>query len=146
MSAHAHSIRAIIAILALWLAAGSVSHAQERAIGEPWQVAITAQIQAFRDRDAPTAFSFAGAGFQTAFPTAEAFFESIVRSGYAPIAASLSHSFGSFERVGDTGVVQGVRFIAPDQSIYGALYQMTEEEAGWRVQGVQLFRQDGVAI
>ncbi len=112
----------------------------------PWQAVITSQIQAFRDHDAPVAFSYAGAGFQVSYPSAQAFFDAIITSGYAPIMESKSHSFGAYEMVGDKGVVQEVRFTGLDQSLYRAVYQLTEEETGWRVQGVQLIKEAGVAI
>ena len=52
-----------------------------------WQNVITGQIEAFRHGDAPTAFGFAAAPFQTAFPDAVTFMESIAASGYTPIFA-----------------------------------------------------------
>lgn len=112
----------------------------------PWQDVITSQIQAFRDKDAPGAFMYAGAGFQTSFPSAEAFFNAIVTSGYAPIMESTAHSFGAFKLLGPSGVVQEVKLVGKNQERYGAVYQLTEEEAGWRVQGVQLFKEQGIAI
>lgn len=112
----------------------------------PWQDVITGQIQAFRDHDARVAFSYAGAAFQVSFPTAEAFFNAIVSSGYAPIMESSSHSFGPFQRLGDTGVIQQVRLVGKDQALYTATYRLTREEAGWRVQGVQLAKEPGIAI
>jgi len=113
----------------------------------PWQDVITSQIQAFRDHDAPAAFSYAGAGFQTSFPDAITFFNAIVTSGYAPIMESVSHSFGQFQMIGEDGVIQEVKLVGNDQAIYEAIYQLTEEPAGWRVQGVQLMkRAGGIAI
>lgn len=120
--------------------------AAEEATETPWQDVITSQIQAFRDRDAPAAFSYAGAGFQVTFQNAEVFFEAIVNSGYAPIMESRSHSFGTFQRMEADGVVQEVRLVGKDLELYTAIYQLTEEEVGWRVQGVQLVRQAGIAI
>lgn len=112
----------------------------------PWQDAITNQIQAFRDHDAPVAFSYAGAAFQVNFPSAEDFFIAIINGGYAPIMESKSHSFGKYQMIGEVGVIQEVRFTGNDQAIYGAIYQMTKEPEGWRVQGVQMFKEAGVAI
>ena len=120
--------------------------AQEEVAELPWQTVISSQIQAFRDHDASAAFSYAGAGFQTSFPSAEAFFTAIVSSGYAPIMESTSHSFGAYQLLGADGVIQEVRLVGKGQEIYGAIYQLTEEVAGWRVQGVQLVRRPGVAI
>ena len=84
---------------------GALAQAQDAAAPgatiEPWQSVITSQIEAFRAKDAPGAFQYAGAGFQVAFPTAEAFFGAIVGAGYAPIMESRSHTFGKFEKMGD---------------------------------------------
>lgn len=113
---------------------------------EPWQSVISSQIQAFRDHDASAAFGYAGAGFQQTFASAEAFFNAIVTSGYAPIMTSKSHSFGPYQLIGATGVVQEVRLTGVDQSLYRAVYQLTEEPEGWRVQGVQLVKEAGIAI
>ena len=113
---------------------------------EPWQSVITSQIEAFRAKDAPGAFQYAGAGFQVAFPSAEAFFSAIVGAGYEPIMESRSHSFGKFEKMGDKVVVQEVKLVGNDQSLYEAFYQLAEEKDGWRVQGVQLLKQAGMGI
>lgn len=120
--------------------------AGEEVTATPWQDVVSSQIQAFRDHDAPTAFSYAGAGFQVTFQNAEVFFEAIVNSGYAPIMESRSHSFGDFQRLGGVGVIQEVRLVGEGQELYTAIYQLTEEEVGWRVQSVQLVRKAGVAI
>ena len=112
----------------------------------PWQATITGQIEAFRHKDAPGAFQYAGAGFQVSFPSPEAFFVAIIGSGYSPIMDSRSHSFGKFQMLGDKAVVQAVTLIGEDQSLYEAIYQLAEEPAGWRVQGVQLIKQAGMGI
>lgn len=112
----------------------------------PWQEVISRQIQAFRDHDAPVAFSQAGIAFQATFPNAETFFIAIIQSGYAPIMESSSHSFGAFRQLGKAGVMQRVRFIGNDQTLYDAVYQLTEEAGQWRVQGVHLMQPSGVAI
>ena len=137
---------AFLAVVAMTLAAPL--RAEDPAAGPEasWQAVITSQIQAFRDHDAPAAFSHAGVAFQAAFPNAETFFFAIIESGYAPIMESSTHSFGRFWRGGEEAVMQRVRFIGNDQSLYDAVYQLTEESGEWRVQGVQLTLLDGVAI
>ena len=142
-----------VIFLSLAVAAGSVaapSRAEDAAgvvaIEAPWQGVISSQIEAFRHKDAPAALSFAGTGFQVAFPSAETFFQAIVAAGYSPIVESRSHSFGAYRVVGEHVVVQQVEFVGNDQSLHGALYQMTEEPAGWRVQGVQLVKQPGLGV
>ena len=112
----------------------------------PWQEVISSQIQAFRDHDAPRAFSYAGLGFQATFPDAETFFATIIQSGYAPIMESRYHSFGEHKMIGSMGVVQQVKFVGNDQMLYDAVFQLTEESGGWRVQGVQLLPPKGLAV
>lgn len=116
------------------------------AIAAPWQQAISSQIEAFRQHDANAAFDYAGFGFRIAFPDAEQFFEAVIRSGFAPIAQSHAHSFGQFRAVGATTVIQQVRFVGRDQTLYGALYQVREEKEGWRVQAVQLVAERGMVL
>jgi hypothetical protein len=140
----------VAAMLAALLLLGATAFAEEPAApaasGEPWQIVITSQIEAFRAKDAAGAFQWAGAGFQVAFPSPEAFFSAIVGSGYAPIMESRSHSFGQFQKLGDKAVVQEVKFVGKDQGLYEAFYMLAEEANGWRVQGVQLAKQAGVGI
>ena len=145
------TLRTLAAVVfAAFVLLGAMAQAQDApapaAVIEPWQSVITSQIEAFRARDAAGAFQYAGAGFQVAFPSAEAFFSAIVGSGYAPIMESRSHSFGKFQKMGDKAVVQEVKLVGNDQSLYEAFYQLAEEENGWRVQGVQLLKQAGIGI
>lgn len=114
----------------------------------PWQASITGQIEAFRAGDGETALSFAGEAFRTQFEgQPEAFFSAIAASGYAAIVQSRSHSFGEFNRVTDTTVLQVVKFVGPDQSLYEAMYQLVNEpDEGWRVLGVALAKQAGIAV
>jgi hypothetical protein len=139
-------LTAAVALMALGLTAMAQDEPAAPPVETPWQEVISSQIQAFREHDAPGAFMYAGAGFQVSFPSAEAFFNAIVSSGYAPIMESVSHSFGEYRLVGPAAVIQEVRLVGKGQELYGALYRLSEEEAGWRVQAVQLYRQPGVAI
>lgn len=141
------AFRSVLAALSLALAVLATPALAEdvpSASAAPWQDVISGQIQAFRDRDAPTAFGYAGAAFQVSFQNAEIFFETIVTSGYGPIMDSHSHSFGEYQMVGGAAVLQRVRLIGGDLQLYDAIYQLIEEPEGWRVQGVQLFRQQGM--
>lgn len=140
----------IAGVLAALVLLGSLAVAEEPAPPtagvEPWQSVIDSQIEAFRAKDAAGAFQWAGAGFQVAFPSPEAFFAAIVGSGYAPIMESRSHSFGKFQKLGDKSVLQEVKLLGNDQGLYEAFYMLAEEANGWRVQGVQLAKQPGVGI
>lgn len=139
--------------VALAVAGGAAAVAQQSAPGQTveqaelaWQAVITGQIEAFRSGDAPGAFQYAGAAFQTGFPSAEAFFITIIASGYSPIAASRSHSFGRWERIGEGMVLQTVRLAGADQSLYEAIYQLGEEPSGWRVLGVRLVKLPAISV
>lgn len=137
-------------LLAALLMLGAQALAQDEAPSvvalEPWQGVITSQIEAFRAKDAPGAFQYAGSGFQRVFSSAQVFFDTIISAGYAPIMESRSHSFGRFMMFGDKAVLQEVRLVGNDQTLYEAFYQLTEEADGWRVQGVQLLKRSGVGI
>lgn len=111
-----------------------------------WQAVISGQIQAFRDHNAPVAFSYAAAPFQTGFPSPESFFVAIIGSGYAPIMDSRSHSFGAFHMLTPEAVIQIVKLVDKDQRLFEAAYQMVHEEAGWRVSGVQLTKTPGIGV
>lgn len=137
--------RVWFAVLIIMFAASPLA-AQEAAAPMPWQDSISGQIQAFRDHDAKAALGYAGKNFQAAFPSPEAFFVSIMGSGYAPIGLSLSHSFGSFQKADEASVAQVVKFVGSKQEVYEAIYLLTEEEDGWRVQGVQLTKTAAVSI
>lgn len=114
----------------------------------PWQATVTGQIEAFRAQHGEAALAFAGAGFRTQFEgQPEAFIVAIIASGYQPIVASRTHSFGDFNRISDKAVLQVVNLVGPDQSLYAAVYQLADEPGeGWRVQGVVLRREAGVGI
>jgi hypothetical protein len=136
----------VLLALAPMMPASAQEATPQAVVSEPWQEVITLQIEAFRTKDAPGAFTYAAEAFHAGFPSAEAFFVAIVGSGYAPIMESRSHSFGAFQKVSDTVVVQQVKFVGEDQGLYEAIYQLTAETAGWRVSGVQLVKQPGIGI
>jgi len=114
----------------------------------PWQATVTGQIEALRAVDGAAALALAGAGFRAQFDgQPEEFYVAILASGYAPVAQSRSHSFGTFSRLSDTAVVQVVLLVGPDQGLYEAVYRLEDEAGvGWRVVGVVLRKQDGIGI
>ena len=126
--------------------AGGVQAAPEAATEAPWQDVITGQLEAFRRGDGAGALSFAAMGFKQTFADPQMFFLSIVGSGYRPLVESRSHSFGEFTLMGDTAVGQIVDLVGPDQKLYKAVYELVLEPEGWRVQGVALSEEPGVAI
>lgn len=114
----------------------------------PWQASVTGQIEAFRAEDGAAALDFAGEAFRVQFEgQPEAFYAAIIASGYEAIVNSRSHSFGEFNKVSDTRVLQVVDFVGPEQGLYQALYELGDEPGeGWRVLGVVLRREAGVGI
>ena len=122
--------------------------AQAQTDEAPWQASVTGQIEAFRAGDGTAALTFAAESFRTQFDgKPEAFIAAIAASGYSAIVQSRSHSFGEFNKVSDTSVLQVVKFVGPDQSLYEALYQLADENGdGWRVQGVALRKEAGIGI
>ena len=134
------------ALLAVLLMAGFAQAEDATAPEQAWQAVITGQIEAFRAHDAPGAFQYAAAPFQTAFPNAEAFLATIIGTGYGPIAESTSHSFGSFTKLDEHSVAQEVMLTGKDLSRFEAIYLLTEEEIGWRVSGVQLVKTPGLSV
>ncbi len=114
-------------------------------VADEWQAVISAQIVAFRTHDAKAALSYAAAPFQT-FKDPEAFYLMIIGSGYGPIATSRSHSFGQFKMLDEGQVLQEVYIVDSDQRLYEAIYALGKEEGGWRVQGVQMVKQEGMGV
>ena len=135
----------IMMALALLLALVLPAQAQES--DAPWQAAVTGQIEAFRAGDGVAALNFAAAEFKAQFNDPNDFIKAVVASGYGPIVASRSHSFGDFTKLSDTVMMQVVKLVGPDQGLYEALYQLVDEPGvGWRVQGVLLRKEAGVGI
>ena len=109
-------------VLALFFLMISVLPGSAQDNATPWQAAVSGQIAALRDGDAALALSFAGEGFRTQFEgKPQEFYEAILALGYTPIAEWRSHSFGEFTKIGETGVVQVVKFIGADQSLHEAV-------------------------
>lgn len=134
----------LVLALVLVLSAGGGVRAQGAA--EPWQASVDTQIAAFRSGDGPGALAMAGTAFQMAYDDGARFMADVERAGYGPIVQSRSHSFGVFREVAPGRVLQVVKLVGPDQSLYEALYQMAEEEDGWRVQGVVMRKTPGMGI
>ena len=138
-------MRPAMALAFLAFLAVGPARAQDKAL--EWQAVVTGQIEAFRSGDGVAALELAGAGFKARYSDPARFYADILASGYRPIVESRSHSFGEFNEVSDTAVLQVVRFVGPDQGLYEALYQMANEpDVGWRVQGVLLRKEAGVGI
>lgn len=120
------------------------AQAQDDIMAAEWQAVITGQVEAFRVHDAPAALSFAATSFKQNFPDPAAFEQAIRDWGYEAIMESRTHSFGPYQQVNETMVLQAVRFTGPDSILYEAIYQLNREPDGWRVGGVQLMKTAGM--
>ncbi len=136
-------------LVAVAIFSASAVHAQspdQQDVDPAWQDAITGQIEAFRAGDGAGALEYAGATFKDRFATGEQFYATISRGGYVPLVESRSHTFGAYKLIDADSALQIVEVQGPEQGLYRALYEMRNEEDGWRVQGVILKRMQGVGI
>jgi len=106
----------------------------------------THQVQAFRDHDAEGALAEAAKPFHDMFPDPAAFFSAIMTGGYQPIMDSQSDTFGEYQMVAPDTVLQRVSFVGKDQTLYDAIYEMGHEDAGWRVEAVQMTKAAGTGV
>lgn len=120
------------------------AQAQDDPLAAEWQAVITGQVEAFRMHDGAGALNFAAASFKQGFPNPADFEQAIRDWGYGAIMDSRSHSFGPYEQVNPTVVLQAVRFTGPDSVLYDAVYQLNKEAEGWRVGGVQMVKTTGM--
>lgn len=149
-----HRYLAALLLTAMLLPAGPAVLAQnvppsaplEQVLPELWQASITGQLEAFRAGDAAKALSFAAAPFKAQFSDPEAFLRMIIGSGYGPLIASASHSFGTYDSSQPGLVTQIVHVVAPDQKRYDALYLLTQEAGEWHIQGVTLNAAPGLSV
>jgi hypothetical protein len=101
---------------------------------------IEAQLDAFRKDDGARAFSYATAGIQLTFGSAESFME-MVRTQYAVVYRPQSVAFDAPVRAGPDDIVQPVRLTDGEGRTWVALYPMLRGPDGvWRTNGCQLRR------
>jgi Domain of unknown function (DUF4864) len=139
-------MRLLTALTIITLAFIAAAPAQESRAPAPaqaqkrteWQSVITKQIEAFRASDGAAALTCAGESFRKRFDKDPGeFYQFIANSDYSPIVKSSSHSFGEFKMDEDESIVlQIVSIVGRDQRVYKAIYEMTREAEGWKVQGV----------
>ena len=89
---------------------------------------IANQIEAFRSEDGERAYSYAAPGVKRYFPSAGAFM-AMVRSGYKPVYAPQSYSFGRYGERDDT-LLQEVLITGPEGREWAALYTLQRQEDG----------------
>lgn len=125
----------VLAVAPLLASGQSISAADARAVRE----VIEAQLDAFKQDDAPRAFSYAAAGIRETFGTPESFL-AMVRAQYAVVYRPRSVSFDAPMMIGDD-LVQPVRMTDADGRTWIALYPMEKQPDGtWRINGCRLAR------
>ncbi|WP_018239832.1 DUF4864 domain-containing protein [Ensifer sp. BR816] len=125
--------RAVSIALCLLLALSA-----ERALADPVDTArsvIRAQIQAFLDDDAETAYSFASPGIREKFPDRLVFFE-MVKKSYQHLYRPGNFAFGRSKLVGKE-VVQEVLIVGSDGKDWTAIYELVPQPDGsYKINGV----------
>ena len=126
--------RIAVAVLALALAAAPRSAAQDDADAKAAESVILRQLEAFRNGDFDTAYTFAATSIQQIFDRPA--FERMVVTGYPEIARSAYATIAKNERTPDDRRYVTVRIIGDNGHRIEALYEMVREDGRWRIGGV----------
>ncbi|MDK1489425.1 DUF4864 domain-containing protein [Sinorhizobium sp. 7-81] len=103
------------------------------------QSVIRAQIKAFLEDDADTAYSFASPAIRTKFPDKIVFFEMVKRS-YQHLYRPGNFAFGRSKVLGDE-VFQEVLISGSDGKDWTAIYDLVEQPDGsYKINGVMMLQ------
>ena len=106
---------------------------------------IEQQIQAFRQDDAATAFSFASPAIQSQFGSAERFME-MVKSSYIAVYRPRSVMFEGITVI-EGNLSQQVILLDPDGGLVNAYYLMERQsDQSWRISGCMVMPLEGQSI
>jgi hypothetical protein len=128
-------------LVALLLSGGSLLPAITGARAQPLDAdaqaagrVVMQQLEAFRQDDFTTAYTFASVSVRQLFDRAG--FEQMVRGGYPEIAHSASATIDGSRR-GDAGEIYlFIRILGDNGRAIEAVYELVAEGAGWRINGV----------
>jgi len=135
---------AAILLMAFATIAAPTARAQTDADQGAVRSVISDQLDAFLAEDAARAYSHASPGIRQLFPGEERFM-GMVQRDYAPVYRSRSREFRDLRQTA-LGPVQEVVLIGPNGQEWLALYTMEQQPDGsWKIAGVRLVRQEGVA-
>lgn len=139
-------MRANILAVMMWLGAVCAPANPALAGDEPQvqaaQSIITAQIEAMRADDGPTAYSFASPEIQMKFPTPDSFM-AMVKTGYAPVYQPRAFAFAGAS-VSAGVITQLVDISAADGSDWVAEYRLAAMPDGsLKIIGCQLKKPGG---
>ncbi len=127
-----------LALVAFAAPAAFAQAADEPALpGSDWtqiRRVVTAQRAALVAGDAPAAYAFAAPGIRARFPTPAAFM-AMVRESYAALVDARYAELLDGAVIGGD-VIQPLRLIMPDGTVFVALYTMQRQRDGaWRIAG-----------
>lgn len=95
---------------------------------------VNQQLVAFRTADFQSAYRHAATGVQQKFTLAQ--FETMVRRNYPEMTRAHRVEFGLVTVQGGNALVQ-VFFIREDGAVRSFIYSLTNEDAVWRIDGVE---------
>ena len=96
--------------------------------------AISRQLSAFRAADYDGAYRRVAAGLQEKFSRGQ--FELMIRRDFSPMTRAERVEFGAVHIAGASALVQ-VLLTDRSGAVRGFLYSFTEENDGWKIDGVQ---------
>lgn len=120
------------------------AHAQEVVAPDPGiEATISGQMEAFLDRDVDAAFGYASPMIKGLFRSPQNF-GAMVEQGYPMVWTPSDVTFGDL-RQENGALYQKVVVTGPGGRVHVLDYKMIETEDGWRIDGVQVLRQDAFA-
>ncbi|MCQ0092590.1 DUF4864 domain-containing protein [Roseovarius sp. M141] len=125
-------------IFALCVVAGVAFGTPIRAQEEPIRAVISAQIEAFEADDLDAAFTYASPTIQRMFGTAQNF-ETMVKNGYPMVWRPGDLKFLALEERGGL-LWQDVLVRDLQGALHILEYQMQQDDAGWKINGVTIRR------
>ena len=134
-----NTLATLLAAAALAIGIATAAPAQQQDI----EGTISRQFDAFRADDFATAFTFATPDLQRLFQSPQNF-ERMVTQGYPMVWRFRDVQFLDLrEEAG--AMIQVVEVIDDRGARHLLAYRMEQTEAGWRIGGVQILKQPGVA-
>jgi len=95
---------------------------------------VNQQLAAFRTSDFQSAYRHAATGVQQKFTLVQ--FETMVRRNYPEMTRAHRVEFG-LVKVQDSSALVQVFFIGDNGSVRAFIYSLTNEDAGWKIDGVE---------
>lgn len=140
-------LRRIVLGIAVLAALGALSARAEIADAdrEAFRSIVAAQIEAFRNDDGDTAYSYASPTIQGLFPGVDRFM-AMVRLGYQPVYRPQSVTFGAATETA-AGPELRVFVTGPDGRHWVAVYSFQKQPDGtWKINGCTLLEDPGRSV